>query len=108
MNKTQLRRTTEFTHAYRIVDTLVLRTMKGDVFTIEVGESLLENQDSAFGGKVTCQADLPIHIGFCEAGSPQEVLTAAEDLVAKASVEQATRGPIPKPHFSPAAAQVSS
>ncbi len=107
MNKTQLSRTKEITHAYRIIDSLVLRTTKGDIFTIEVGESLLENQATTYGGKVTCQADLPIHIGFCEAGSPQEVITAAEDLVAKASVEQATRGPIPKPHFSPAA-KVSS
>ena len=103
MNKTQLRQTAEFTHAYRIVDTLVLRTMQGDVFKIEVGESLLENQNPAFGSRVTLQVDPPIHIGFCQAGSFQEVLSAAEDLVTNAPVEQALRAPIPKPHFRPAA-----
>jgi hypothetical protein len=98
----ELRDTAGLTQAYRIVDTLVLRTSKGNVFTIEVGETLLGKQQSAFGGKVTLQANPPMHIGFCEAASSQEVVQAAEELIANASVEQAASSRIPKPHIAAA------
>ena len=98
-NEIKLQDTAGLTHAYRIIDTLVLRTNNGGVFTIEVGETLLGNQQSAFGGKVTRQANPPMHLGFCEAASPQQVVQAAEELIANAPVEQASSGSAPKPHI---------
>lgn len=100
-NKIELRRTEELTHAYRIVETLVLRKNAGSVFTIEVGETLLGKQTAPFGGKVTLQVNPPRHIGFCEAASVREVVQAAESLIANTSIEQASSAVLPKPHFQP-------
>lgn len=79
-NTIKLNQTEGLAQAYRIVENLVLRTNQGKVFTIEVGETLL-GSGSAFGGKVTQQGNPPVHIGFCEAASAQEIVQAAERLI---------------------------
>jgi len=99
MNKIELRDTAGLSHAYQIAETLILRTNEGSVYSIEVGETLLGSAQSAFGGKVTLQANPPISIGFCEGASAQEVIQAAEGLIANTPIEQKSSGPIPKPHI---------
>lgn len=106
-NKLILRQTEALTHAYRVLETIVMRTKQGCVFTIEVGENLLGNQGSAFGGKVTLQGNPARHIGFCEASSIQDVICAAEGLIAGAAVDPASMASPPKPHIK-AAARVST
>ena len=50
---------TQLANAYRITETLVLRTKQGAVYTIEIGEPLLA--EGTIGAKVTLLTNPPTH-----------------------------------------------
>ncbi len=93
--------TSELDVAQQIVDTIVLRTKTGNVFTIEVGESLL-SATNTHGAKVTQVGQTNQHIGICYGNSVDEVVAAAQQLVCDA-IAGAGKTPIPRPHHQPSA-----
>ena len=93
--------TSELDIAHQIVDTIVLRSKAGGVFTIEVGESLLSAANT-HGAKVTQVGQTNRHIGICHGNSVDEVVAAAQQLVCDA-ITGVTKTPIPKPHHQPSA-----
>ena len=89
-------------NAYQILETIVLRTNEGSVYTIEIGKSILT---SSIGAKVTLM-NPHVHIGTCEGDTIKQVRTAAQELVANAisagvaSAAQSGQSAVPKPHIS--------
>lgn len=75
--------------AYRIVETVVLRSKEGEVFAIEVGNSLLTGSHT-HTARVTQLVPRSLHLGFCQGYSVEEVLTSAQHLVADWMAEQAS------------------
>lgn len=73
----------ELDGAYRILETLVLRTKGGQVFTIEAGESLF-NASHPFGAKVTLASENNEHIGVCQGATMEHVVSAAQQMVSRA------------------------
>jgi hypothetical protein len=88
--------------AYRIVQTLVLRSKRGDVYTIDVGESLF-GATHPFGAKITLAGKTNEHVGVCHGTSLEQVINAAQQTVAQAICEGELRF-IPAPHRRHAAA----
>jgi hypothetical protein len=72
-------------NAQRIVETLVLRTNGGTVFTIEIGEPL--TGASSLGAKVTQVSNPSRHLGICIGETIEQVFTAAQELIATAIAE---------------------
>ena len=83
--------------AHRIVETVVLRSKAGAVFTVEIGESISPVEGPTFGGKVTRLGETPMHLGICEGQSVAYVFDAAQQLVMRA-IAGSTEPAIPKPH----------
>ncbi len=80
-------RTNGLVQAYRIVESVVIRNDQGSVYSIEIGETLLDNQQSSFGGKVTLEAKTAQIVGFCTADSVQGIVDQAQDLIASAAIQ---------------------
>lgn len=74
--------------AHRIVETVVLRSRAGEVFTIEVGTPLSPKTGPAYGAKVTQVTPVNRHLGVCLAPTIEEVFELAQRRIAEA-VEQA-------------------
>ncbi len=87
----------ELSIAHRIVETVVLRSKSGTVFTVEIGESISPVEGPAFGGKVTRIGEMPMHLGICEGQSVGDVFSAAQQLVAR-SIAGSPESAVPKPH----------
>ena len=95
--------TSKLANAHTIVETIVLRTTEGAVFTIEIGASLLSGAGSSLGATVTLITNPQTHIGHCEGETIEQVSMAAQELVANAILSGTATAPhssIPKPHIS--------
>jgi hypothetical protein len=80
----------ELDGAYRVLETLVLRTKGGQVFTIEAGESLF-NASHPFAAKVTLASENNDHIGISQGATLEHVLSAAQQMVSRAISESELR-----------------
>ncbi len=89
----------EVNSAQRIVETIVLRSKAGAVFTVEIGESISPGQEPSFGAKATKLGETPIDLGTCEGSSVDEAFGAAQQLVVR-SIAGRTESVIPKPHVN--------
>lgn len=87
--------------AYRIVQTLVLRSKRGQVYTIDVGESLF-NATHPVGAKVTLAGETNEHVGICQGATLEQVMNAAQQMVAHAISESELHF-VPAPHHRRAA-----
>ncbi len=87
----------ELSIAHRIVETVVLRSKSGTVFTVEIGESISSVKGPAYGGKVTRIGEVPMHLGVCEGQSVGDVFSVAQQLVAR-SIAGSPESAVPKPH----------
>ncbi len=88
----------ELSDAFELVKTVVLRTKRGSVYTIEIGESLF-NATHSHGAKVTRVGAPNTHIGVCHGASVSDVAGLAQNLVAQAiASEEVAAAPL-KPHF---------
>lgn len=89
--------------AHRVLETIVLRTSEGAVFTISIGKSILPGDRSPIGAKVTLLSNPDIHIGICLGETPEQVCIAAQQMVEK-TMQQGEAVPkkslVPKPHIS--------
>lgn len=74
----------QLANAYSILETTVYRTKQGTVFTIEIGESLLEESTGNFGAKVTSLDKFPVHLGTCEGNAIETVRESAQQIIAQA------------------------
>ncbi len=92
----------ELTVAHRIIETLVMRSKSGAVFTIAVGENLLHDTGATYGAKITQLGNPEIHLGICEGPSIEKVCDAAQKVIARAIHSGATRPNLPRPHLKPA------
>lgn len=75
--------------AHRIVETIVMRSRAGDVFTIEVGTPLTPKTGPAFGAKITQISPEARHLGVCLAPTLEEVFEIAQRYIAEAIEEVA-------------------
>ena len=97
--------------AYRILETVVIQTTQGTIFTIDIGQSLLAESSSKLSAKITQVVDVPSsHVGVCGGGSVDEVLNAAQKLIVEAldaldsgieRRQEKEKPAVPKPHFAP-------
>jgi hypothetical protein len=69
--------------AYRLVQTLILRSKSEYVFTIEVGESLFCGSHP-YGAKVTLLGERNRHLGVCQGATVDQVINASQKLVSQA------------------------
>ena len=69
--------------AHRLVDTLILRTKSGQVYTIEIGETLFTGSH-AYAAMVTMAGEISRHIGLCHGATIEQVVTAAQQMVSDA------------------------
>lgn len=81
----------QLANAYSILETTVYRTQQGEVFTIEIGESMLKDSAGSFGAKVTSIDKFPIHLGTCEGSSIEAARIAAQEIIATAIKEGRSR-----------------
>ena len=95
--------------AHQILETVVLRTNEGAVFTISIGKSVFSDEGvtegKSFGAKVTLMTKPEAHIGICEGETIEQVSTAAQELIASALLSgkvAASQSVIPRPHISTA------
>ncbi len=72
--------------ALRLVDTLILRTKSGQVYTIEIGETLFTGSH-AYGAMVTMTGEISRHIGVCHGSTLEQVVIAAQQMVSDAISE---------------------
>lgn len=94
---------TKLSNAHQILETVVLRTNEGAVFTIEIGNSVLPCETNSIEAKVTLMTNPQTHIGICEGDTVEQVSTAAQELIANAissGMAAASQPAIPKPHLS--------
>ncbi|HTN77484.1 MAG TPA: hypothetical protein VL096_19630 [Pirellulaceae bacterium] len=83
--------------AHRIVETIVLRSRGGEVFTVEIGTALQPKTGPAYGAKVTQVSPAPGHIAVCLAPSIDEVFELAQQHIVEAIEElQAEAKPAPR------------
>ena len=87
--------------AHRIIDTIVVRSHAGAIYTIQVGESILDESQAKFGAKVTLVGNPDTHLGVCASASLQEVLAASQNLIAQSLAADNPRSVVPKPHIRP-------
>ena len=89
---------------HRVLETIVMRTNQDEVYTIDVGQSLLPDRSATIGAKVTRLTEKGLTtIGQCEGPNVVAVLDAAQQLIAKAIVgvpKDAVPNPVPKPHLA--------
>jgi hypothetical protein len=64
--------------AHRIVETIVLRSRTGEVYTVEIGTPLSPKTGPAFGAKVTQVSPEQRHIAVCLAPTLEEVFDIAQ------------------------------
>jgi len=69
--------------AYRLVQTLVLRSKSDYVFTVEVGESLFCGSHP-YGAKITLAGERNRHLGVCHGATVEQVILAAQKVVSQA------------------------
>ncbi len=73
--------------AHRIVETIVLRSRAGEVFTVEIGTALSPKTGPAFGAKVTQVSPESKHLAVCLAPTIEEVFEIAQRHIAEAIEE---------------------
>jgi hypothetical protein len=64
--------------AHRIVETVVVRSRAGEVFTIEIGTPLSPKTGPAYGAKVTQVSPQQRHIAVCLGSTMAEVFEIAQ------------------------------
>jgi hypothetical protein len=89
----------ELTVAHRIIETFVMRSKSGAVFTIAVGENLLPESGATYGAKITQWGEPETHLGICEGPSLEKVCDAAQKVIARAIQSGAARPTLPRPHL---------
>ena len=87
----------ELSIAHRIVETIVLRSKTGTVFTVEIGEAISPTEELSFNAKATRLGEKSIDLGNCEGSSVDDVFGAAQQLVVR-SIAGRTESVVPKPH----------
>src|SRR5688500_5213277 len=75
--------------AHRIVETIVLRSRAGEVFTVDIGTPLSLKTGSALGAKVTQVSTASKHLAVCLAPTMEEVFELAQRHIAEAIEEAA-------------------
>lgn len=90
--------------AYTLTETTVLRTKAGEVYSIELGESLLSGSLPHIA-QVTKVAPALQHIGLCQGSTQEQVFNTAQNLVSRAVDDHAAElvSAPAKPHCSVAA-----
>lgn len=88
--------------AHRIVETIVLRTRSGDVFTVEIGTPLSPKTGPAYGAKVTQLTPVNKHVAVCLAPSIDEVFDLAQQHIADAIEESVGAESLRQPSVSDA------
>ncbi len=85
--------------AYKLTETTVLRTKAGEVYSIELGESLLAGSLPHIA-QVTKVAPKLQHIGLCQGSTQEQVFNTAQNLVSRAVDDHAATlaAAPPKPH----------
>ncbi len=86
--------------AYKLTETFMLKTKAGEVYSVELGESLLAGS-LPFGAKVTRIAPKLQHVGECQGSTVDQVFNTAQNLVARAVDDHAAElaaNAVPKPH----------
>jgi hypothetical protein len=68
--------------AHRIVETVVLRSRAGEVFTVEIGTPLSPKTGPAFGAKVTQVSPVTKHVAICWGATIEEVFERAQEHLA--------------------------
>ena len=85
--------------AFKLTESFLLRTKAGEVYSVEVGESLLAGS-LPYGARVTRLSPKLAHVGECQGSTPDQVFNTAQNLVSRAvddyAAEQAAS--LPKPH----------
>lgn len=76
--------------AHRIVETIVLRSRRGEVFTVEIGTALQPKTGPAYGAKVTQVSPNQQHVAVCLAPTMEEVFELAQQHIAEALEEVAS------------------
>lgn len=75
--------------AHRIVETIVLRSRAGEVYTVEIGTALQPKTGPAYGAKVTQVSPTTAHVAVCLAPTIEEVFALAQEHIADALAEHA-------------------
>ena len=85
--------------AYKLTETTVLRTKAGEVYSIELGESLLAGS-LPHVAKVSKVAPKAKHIGVCQGSTAEQVFNTAQNLVSRAVDDYTAEvtAAAPKPH----------
>lgn len=76
--------------AHRIVETVVLRSRAGQVFTVEIGTALQPKTGPAYGAKVTQVSPTQAHIAVCLAPTIEEVFELAQQRIGEVLAEATT------------------
>jgi hypothetical protein len=79
--------------AHRIVESVVLRSRAGAVFTVEIGAPLSPKTGPAFGAKVTQVSPEHKHVAVCLAPTMAEVFDLAQRHIADAIDEASAATP---------------
>ena len=78
--------------AHRIVETIVLRSRAGEVFTVEIGTALSPKTGPTYGAKVTQVSPENKHIAVCLAPTIEEVFELSQRHIEEA-IESAIASP---------------
>jgi|GEM_PF-1614519 len=90
---------TDLEGAFKLTETTILRTKAGEVYSIELGESLLAGS-LPHVAQVTKVAPKLQHIGMCQGSTQEQVFNTAQNLVSRAVDDHAAQmaAAVPKPH----------
>lgn len=90
---------TDLEGAFKLTETTILRTKDGEVYSIELGESLLAGS-LPHVAQVTKVAPKLQHIGMCQGSTQEQVFNTAQNLVSRAVDDHAAQmaAAVPKPH----------
>ena len=94
--------------AHRIVETVVIRSRAGAVYTISIGESILSGSPNALGAKVTLLDGAETHLEICEGATTEEVLESAQQIILKSIESGRPQTAVPKPHAATAAKRATT
>ncbi len=92
--------------ACKLTETFVLRTKAGEVYSVELGESLLSGS-LPYEARVTRLSPKAKHVGVCQGSTADQVFNTAQNLVARAVDDHGAElaaAAMPKPHRQPVAA----
>ena len=82
----------------QIVDEkLVFRTQSGNVYTVEIGHSLINSSEGEIGAKVTLENSTPTHVGIVQGEKIDDVRIQAQKMII---AHAANLSPIAAPHIA--------